>query len=112
MGKLVSACLSCDIPSGNRSEPGGVLYEDDYWHVGGAAGPAVWTGFVIVRLKRHCEHLAELTPQKCMACNLCRQPDHATALGSAGEPIDTYARFVMHSATQGRRPRRFGQPDS
>lgn len=64
MHKLVSGCLSCEIVSGKHIEPGGVLYEDEHWHVGNATGPVVWPGFLIVKLKRHCEHVAELTPQE------------------------------------------------
>jgi diadenosine tetraphosphate (Ap4A) HIT family hydrolase len=64
MGPLVAGCLSCDIVSGIRSEPGGVIYEDDHWHVGSIMPPVVWQGFLIVKLKRHCEHVAELTPEE------------------------------------------------
>ena len=64
MRELVPGCLSCDIVSGKRIEPGGVLYENDCWHVGSAIGPVVWPGFLIVKLKRHCEHLAQLTSQE------------------------------------------------
>jgi diadenosine tetraphosphate (Ap4A) HIT family hydrolase len=62
---LVPGCVSCDIVSGRRIEPGGVIYENEYWHVGTAiTSPVVWRGFLIIKLKRHCEHLAELTPQE------------------------------------------------
>jgi diadenosine tetraphosphate (Ap4A) HIT family hydrolase len=44
-----------------------VLFEDDYWHVGTAVGPVVWPGFLIVKLKRHCEHVWELTQQEAAA---------------------------------------------
>ena len=64
MEKFVSRCLSCDIVTGKQVEPGGVIYENTYWHVGSAVGPAVWRGFLVIKLKRHCEHLAELTPEE------------------------------------------------
>jgi diadenosine tetraphosphate (Ap4A) HIT family hydrolase len=67
MGELVSGCLSCDIVAGKRIEPGGVIYEDACWHVGSAVEPVVWRGFLIVKLKRHCEHLAELAPEEAAA---------------------------------------------
>ena len=60
---LVPGCMSCDILAGRRTEPGGVIYENAYWHVGSVTSPVVWRGFLIVKLKRHCEHLAGLTPQ-------------------------------------------------
>jgi diadenosine tetraphosphate (Ap4A) HIT family hydrolase len=59
--KLVPGCISCDILAGRRTEPGGAIYENEYWHVGSVISPVVWRGFLIVKLKRHCEHLAELT---------------------------------------------------
>ncbi len=62
MGIYVSGCLSCDIVAGKQVEPGGVIYENACWHVGSAIGPPVWPGFLVIKLKRHCEHLAELTP--------------------------------------------------
>ena len=64
MDETISRCLSCDIVAGKRVEPGGVIYENTYWHVGSAVGPAVWRGFLVIKLKRHCEHLAELTPEE------------------------------------------------
>lgn len=64
MDKFVSKCLSCDIVTGKQLEPGGVIYENAYWHVGSAVGPLVWRGFLVIKLKRHCEHLAELTPEE------------------------------------------------
>lgn len=62
MGRLLAGCLSCDILSGKQTEPGGTIYENEHWHVGSAVEPVVWPGFLIVKQKRHCEHLAELTP--------------------------------------------------
>ena len=67
MGPLVAGCLSCDVVSGKRTEPGGVIYEDDYWHVGSILPPVVWQGFLIVKLKRHREHVAELTPEEAVS---------------------------------------------
>ena len=67
MGPLRAGCLSCDVVAGKRTEPGGVIYEDDYWHVGSIMQPVVWRGFLIIKLKRHCEHLAELTPEESAA---------------------------------------------
>jgi diadenosine tetraphosphate (Ap4A) HIT family hydrolase len=64
MGPLVAGCLSCDVVSGKRTEPGGVIYEDDHWHVGSIMPPVVWQGFLIVKLKRHCEHVAKLTSEE------------------------------------------------
>jgi diadenosine tetraphosphate (Ap4A) HIT family hydrolase len=34
------------------------------WHVDSVVSPVYWRGFLIIKLKRHCEHLAELTPEE------------------------------------------------
>ncbi len=65
---LVPGCVSCDIVAGKRVEPGGVIYENDHWHVGTMDSlPVVWRGFLCIKLKRHCEHLAELSPEEALA---------------------------------------------
>lgn len=64
MSKFLANCLPCDIVTGKQVEPGGVIYENDYWHVGSAMGPTIWRGFLIIKLKRHCEHLAKLIPEE------------------------------------------------
>lgn len=65
---LLPGCVSCDIVAGKRTEPGGVIFENDYWHIGTAISfPVVWRGFLIIKLKRHCEHLAELSSEEALA---------------------------------------------
>ena len=64
---LVPGCLSCDILAGKRTVPGGVIYENEHWDVGSVVSPVFWRGFLIIKLKRHCEHLAELTPEEAAA---------------------------------------------
>ena len=71
MDPFVPGCLSCDLLTGRRTEPGGTIYENEHWHVASIVAPVFWRGFLIVKLKRHCEHIAELTP------------DEAAALGPA-----------------------------
>ena len=60
----VPGCMSCDILAGKLTTPGGVIYEDEYWQVDSVISPVYWRGFLIIKLKRHCEHLAELTPEE------------------------------------------------
>ncbi len=65
---LIPGCMSCDIIAGKRVEPGGVIYEDDYWHIGTMGSlPVVWRGFLSIKLKRHCEHLADLSREEALA---------------------------------------------
>jgi diadenosine tetraphosphate (Ap4A) HIT family hydrolase len=67
MASLVPGCLSCDIVAGRILQPGGTIYEDEFWNVGSILPPVVWRGFMIIKLKRHCEHLSELTPREAAA---------------------------------------------
>jgi diadenosine tetraphosphate (Ap4A) HIT family hydrolase len=65
---LIPGCVACDIVAGKLIEPGGVIYENDYWHVGSAVSfPFIWPGFLIIKLKRHCDHLAELSSEEAVA---------------------------------------------
>lgn len=89
MQELVPGCLSCDIVAGKRMEPGGVLYEDDYWHVGTAIGPVVWPGFLIVKLRRHCEHVAELTQDEAAAIGPVMR-DTCASVNSVFTPAKVY----------------------
>jgi len=60
-------CLSCDFLAGRKTAPGGTIYENEFWLVDSASAPATWRGFLIIKLKRHCEQLAELTPEEAAA---------------------------------------------
>ena len=61
---LEIGCISCDILAGKLKVPGGVIYENQYWHVDSVVSPVTWRGFLIIKLKRHCEQLAELTQEE------------------------------------------------
>jgi diadenosine tetraphosphate (Ap4A) HIT family hydrolase len=82
-------CLSCDILAGRRTEPGGPIYEDAYWRVGSIVSPVFWRGFLVIVLKRHCEHLAELTPAEAAALGPIMQAT-CQALSEELEPAKVY----------------------
>ena len=86
---LMPGCVSCDLVAGKRASLGGVIYEDDYWHVDSDVGPVYWEGFLIVKLKRHCEHLAELTPEEAAALGPVIQMTCA-ALSAVLKPAKVY----------------------
>lgn len=54
-------CISCDIVSGRFQPPGGIVYENDYWLVALRAKPLRSPCYPFIILKRHCEHVHELT---------------------------------------------------
>ena len=60
-------CLACDANAGRLKAPGGVIYEDDLWRVEHALSPALLRGWLIVKPRRHVEHLAELTRDEASA---------------------------------------------
>lgn len=82
---LVDGCLACNVLAGKVKAPGGVIYEDDYWIVEHSLVPVLVSGYLIIKLKRHCENLADLTPQEanalgsiirktCLALSRVRKP--------------------------------------
>jgi diadenosine tetraphosphate (Ap4A) HIT family hydrolase len=86
---LMPGCLSCDILAGERSVPGGAIYEDEYWVVMSIVRPVFWRGFLVIVLKRHCEHLAELTPEEAAALGPIVQAT-CQALSRVIEPAKVY----------------------
>ena len=59
---LVPGCLACDILAGLIDPPGGVIYADDYWQVEHGLNPIALRGWLILKPRRHVEHIADLTP--------------------------------------------------
>jgi diadenosine tetraphosphate (Ap4A) HIT family hydrolase len=70
-------CKACAEIRGEISAPGGLIYDDGLWFVSHHSGSQTDPGEVIVKTRRHCESLGELTR------------DEATALGP-----------VLHAAIQ------------
>ncbi|MBW4425666.1 MAG: HIT family protein [Nostoc desertorum CM1-VF14] len=64
---LVDGCLACSVLAGKIQAPGGVIYEDNYWVVEHSLNPVLLPGYLIIKLKRHCKHLAQLTPEEASA---------------------------------------------
>jgi diadenosine tetraphosphate (Ap4A) HIT family hydrolase len=53
--------------SGERKAPGDVIFDDGLWFVSHHMGPYTDPGELIVKTRRHCESLAELTPGEAAA---------------------------------------------
>ncbi len=73
MTSLLPGCIACDLVSGKTVQPGGTIFENDCWHVDTARNAQVWPGFLMIKLKRHCVHLAELTPPEAASLGLVIQ---------------------------------------
>ena len=55
------SCAACAEIAGEISAPGGVILDDGYWFVSHHTGAFTDPGELIVKSRRHCESLAELT---------------------------------------------------
>jgi diadenosine tetraphosphate (Ap4A) HIT family hydrolase len=59
-----AACISCQTVAGDYQPPGGILYEDNCWVLFLSARPSLVAGQGFIVLKRHCENVADLTPEE------------------------------------------------
>jgi diadenosine tetraphosphate (Ap4A) HIT family hydrolase len=55
-------CSACAEVAGELTAPGGVILDDGLWFVSHHTGAFTDPGELIVKTRRHCESLAELTP--------------------------------------------------
>ncbi len=60
-------CSACVEVAGDVSAPGGVIVDDGLWYVSHHTGPYTDPGELIIKTRRHCESLAELTPEEAQA---------------------------------------------
>lgn len=60
-------CSACAEVAGEVSGPGKVILDDGLWFVSHHTGPYTDPGELIVKTRRHCESLAELTPAEAAA---------------------------------------------
>ena len=55
-------CSACAEVAGEVTAPGGVIFDDDLWYVSHHTGAYTDPGELIVKTRRHCESLGDLTP--------------------------------------------------
>jgi len=60
-------CSACAEVGGELSAPGGTIFDDKLWFVSHHTGPFTDPGELIVKTRRHCESLAELTREEAEA---------------------------------------------
>ena len=95
----VASCISCATLTGARQPPGGIVYDDTYWVVFLRARPLLAPGQGFIVLKRHCEHLGELTPHELAALGRVMhhtQCAYDLALQPAKVHFGLYAESVKH----------------
>lgn len=60
-------CSACAEVAGDVLAPGGVIVDDGLWYISHHTGAYTDPGELIVKTRRHCESLAELTPEEAQA---------------------------------------------
>jgi len=60
-------CPICEEVAGRTTAPGGPIYDDGLWLVSHHTGAWADPGEVLVKLRRHCESLGQLTPAESAA---------------------------------------------
>lgn len=62
-----SPCSACAEVAGLVTAPGGIIHDDGMWLVSHHTGPFTDPGELIVKTRRHCESLSQLTPAEAAA---------------------------------------------
>ncbi|HZI74513.1 MAG TPA: hypothetical protein VFD73_10960, partial [Gemmatimonadales bacterium] len=62
-----STCSACAELAGEIQAPGGIIYDNGLWLVSHHTGAYTDPGELIVKPRRHCESLAELTREEARA---------------------------------------------
>ncbi|HVD32556.1 MAG TPA: hypothetical protein VNC19_03185 [Gemmatimonadales bacterium] len=60
-GAADRACSACAEIAGDTTAPGGTIFDDGLWFVSHHTGPFTDPGELIVKTRRHCESLGELS---------------------------------------------------
>jgi diadenosine tetraphosphate (Ap4A) HIT family hydrolase len=60
-------CTICEQVAGRITAPGGPIYDDGLWLVSHHTGPHTDPGELIIKVRRHCETLADLTAAEAAA---------------------------------------------
>lgn len=58
------SCLSCDVNTGHIQAPGGTILEDEHWICDHAVEPCLVEMWLILRTRRHIEHVADMLPEE------------------------------------------------
>lgn len=91
--------MSCDANDGRLVAPGGVIYDDGVWRVEHSLSPVLLKGWLIVKPRRHVEHVADLNEAETKALGplLARVSDAIRAsLGAARVYVCSFGELVHH----------------
>jgi diadenosine tetraphosphate (Ap4A) HIT family hydrolase len=91
----VEGCLACDLASGRRALPGGVIHQRDGWVIEHCVGP-LGVGTLIAKPRRHVTRVTDLDTEEAAALGpmLVRAAQVVTALT---EPQQVYVTLWSHA---------------
>ncbi|HJR92155.1 MAG TPA: hypothetical protein VJ938_06930 [Acidimicrobiia bacterium] len=95
----MKGCLACDLTSGRVALPGGMVAEEHGWVVEHCVGP-LGLGTLIVKPRRHVEHVANLSDDEALAMGRVLQ-QAAQIVGRLTDPDQVYVCLWSHAS---RRP--------
>lgn len=58
------SCMACDVTAGRIAAPGGTILADEHWLCDHAVEPCLMEMWLILRPRRHVEHIADLIPEE------------------------------------------------
>jgi diadenosine tetraphosphate (Ap4A) HIT family hydrolase len=106
----VAGCLACDLASGRRPLPGGLILERDGWLVEHCVGP-LGVGTLIVKPRRHVTRVTDLDTEEAAALGpmlvrtaqvvtaLTRPEQVYVALWSHADGVPRHIHFVIEPVT-------------
>lgn len=110
----VMGCMACEVVAGRLAAPGGVIFEDEYWMLDHAVSPVPLDGFLILKPKRHVEHIGELTEGEAAALGPLLRASYAAlreVTGAEKVHVASFGEAVRHVHWY-LLPRRAGMPAS
>ena len=96
---LPAGCLACDATAGRLQPPGGTIVEESGWLLEHALSPVPLRGWLILKPRRHVEHLAELEEGEAAALGpLISKVSAAmmSALGAERIYVASFGEIVRH----------------
>jgi len=107
----MGTCIACDLSSGARPLPGGLIHETEHWRVEHCIGP-LGVGTLIVKPSRHLCHVADLTDEEAaelgpllqrvagVVTELCSSDQVYVNLWSHAGAVPVHIHFVVQPVTR------------
>lgn len=96
---MSDGCMACDVLTGRITPPGGTIFDDGLWVLDHSTSPVLLRGWLILKPRRHVEHLAELSePEAASLGPLISKVSAALmrALGAEKVYVCSFGEVVRH----------------